>query len=200
VVGGDWHDIVALPSGRAAVVVGDAMGHGPEAAAVMVQLRTAAHTLADVELAPERVLARLDRMASGLIAPFATCIYTIIDPVTSSFVTAQAGHLPPVLVLPGGETEVLELPPGLPLGLGAETFESTRISLPPGATLALYTDGLVESRAQPLDDGLEALQEALRTALADPAVPLNDACEAVTKAMRQHGEDDITLVLARIRQ
>ena len=148
------------------------MGHGPEAAAVMVQLRTAAHTLADVELAPERVLARLDRMAAGLISPFATCIYTVIDPATSSCVTAQAGHLPPVLVLADGETQVLELPPGLPLGLGAETFESTRISLPPGATLALYTDGLVESRAQPLDDGLEALQKALRTALADPAVPL----------------------------
>jgi serine phosphatase RsbU (regulator of sigma subunit) len=200
VVGGDWHDIVTLPSGKAVLVVGDAMGHGPEAAAVMVQLRTAAHTLADVELAPERVLARLDRMAAGLISPFATCIYTVIDPATSSCVTAQAGHLPPVLVLADGETQVLELPPGLPLGLGAETFESTRISLPPGATLALYTDGLVESRAQPLDDGLEALQKALRTALADPAVPLEDACEAVTKALRQHGEDDITLVLARIRQ
>ena len=132
VVGGDWHDIVTLPSGKAVLVVGDAMGHGPEAAAVMVQLRTAAHTLADVELAPERVLARLDRMAAGLISPFATCIYTVIDPATSSCVTAQAGHLPPVLVLASGETQVLELPPGLPLGLGAETFESTRISLPPG--------------------------------------------------------------------
>jgi serine phosphatase RsbU (regulator of sigma subunit) len=200
VVGGDWHDIVTLPSGKAALVVGDAMGHGPEAAAVMVQLRTAAHTLADLELAPEQVLARLDRMAAGLISPFATCIFTVIDPATSSCVTAQAGHLPPVLVLASGETQVLELPPGLPLGLGAENFESTLVSLPPGATLALYTDGLVESRAQPLDDGLEALQKALRTALADPAVPLDDACEAVTRAMRQHGEDDITLVLARIRQ
>ena len=69
VVGGDWHDIVTLPSGKAALVVGDAMGHGPEAAAVMVQLRTAAHTLADVELAPERVLARLglSRDLAGLL-------------------------------------------------------------------------------------------------------------------------------------
>ena len=200
VVGGDWHDIVALPGGQAALVVGDAMGHGPEAAAVMVQLRTAAHTLADVERAPEQVLARLDRMASGLASPFATCIYTIIEPATSSCVTAQAGHLPPVVVLPGGQTEVLDLPPGLPLGLGAEAFESTRISLPPGATLALYTDGLVETRAQPLDEGLEALQDALRDALADPAVPLQDVCDAVTKTLGQHGEDDITLVLARIRQ
>jgi serine phosphatase RsbU (regulator of sigma subunit) len=139
-------------------------------------------------------------MASGLTAPFATCIYTVIDPVTSSCMTAQAGHLPPVLVLPGGQTEVLELPPGLPLGLGVEQFESTRIALPPGATLALYTDGLVESRAQPLDEGLAALRAALTVALADPSVPLADACQTVTKALRQHGEDDITLVLARIGQ
>ena len=89
---------------------------------------------------------------------------------------------------------------GPPAGPGRRDVRVHPVSLPPGATLALYTDGLVESRAQPLDDGLEALQKALRTALADPAVPLDDACEAVTKAMRQHGEDDITLVLARIRQ
>jgi hypothetical protein len=200
VVGGDWHDIVALPGGQAALVVGDAMGHGPEAAAVMVQLRTAAHTLADIELAPEEVLRRLDRMAAGLSSPFATCLYTIIDPATNACVTAQAGHLPPVLVLPGGGTEVLELPPGLPLGLGVESFESTRISLPPGATLALYTDGLVESRTQSLDDGTAVLREALSAALADPSAPLQDACDTVTKALRQHGEDDITLVLARNRQ
>ena len=81
VVGGDWYDIVPLSGGRAALIVGDAMGHGPEAAAVMVQLRTAAHTLADLELAPGEVLRRLDRMAAGITAaPFATCIYTVIDP------------------------------------------------------------------------------------------------------------------------
>jgi Stage II sporulation protein E (SpoIIE)/GAF domain len=200
VVGGDWHDIVPLSGGRAALIVGDAMGHGPEAAAVMVQLRTAAHTLADLELPPEEVLSRLDKMAAGMAAaPFATCIYTVIDPACSSCMAAQAGHLPPVLVLPGGATRVLDLPPGLPLGLGAESFEATRISLPPGATLALYTDGLVESRTRPLDDGLAALRDALSSALARPGGTLGGACETVTRALRQHGEDDITLVLARIR-
>src|SRR6202046_1880351 len=75
VVGGDWHDIVPLPGGRAALIVGDAMGHGPEAAAVMVQLRTAAHTLADLDLPPGQVLRRLDKIAAGLAGPFAaTCI------------------------------------------------------------------------------------------------------------------------------
>jgi serine phosphatase RsbU (regulator of sigma subunit) len=199
VVGGDWHDIVPLPGGRAALIMGDAMGHGPEAAAVMVQLRTAAHTLAGLDLPPGQILHRLDRMAAGMAAPFATCIYAIIDPADSSCLIAQAGHQPPVLVIPGGATRILDLPPGLPLGLGAESFEATRISLPPGATLALYTDGLVESRTRPLDDGLAALCDMLSSALARPGATLGDASESVTRALRQHGEDDITLVLARIR-
>jgi hypothetical protein len=201
VVGGDWHDIVPLPDGRAVLIVGDAMGHGPEAAAVMVQLRTAAHILAGVDLPPGDVLHRLDEMAAGMTAaPFATCIYTIIDPAASSMVAAQAGHLPPVLVLPGGETRTIDLPPGLPLGLGAKSFEVTQVSLPPGATLALYSDGLVESRTRSLDDGLTALRTALGTALAGPRATLGSACATVTQALRQRGEDDITLVLVRIRQ
>jgi len=203
VVGGDWHDIVALPGGRAAVIVGDVMGHGPEAAAVMVQLRTAAHTLADLDLPPGEVLRRLDRMAAGMpTAAFATCIYTVIDTSGSSCVIATAGHPPPVLALAGGATMVPGLPPGLPLGLGADTgsFEVTQVSLPPGATVALYTDGLAESRTRPLDDGIAALRGALSTALARPGATLDSSCEAVTQALRQRGEDDITLVLARVRQ
>jgi serine phosphatase RsbU (regulator of sigma subunit) len=201
VVGGDWHDIVPLPDGRAALVLGDAMGHGPEAAAVMVQLRTAAHTLAELGLPPEQVLSRLDRMAAGMVtAPFATCISMIIDPAGSSCLAAQAGHLPPVLVLPDGTTQELDLPPGLPLGLGAQSFAATKISLPPGTTLALYTDGLVESRTQPIDEGLAALHSALSSALARPGGTLSEACQAVTQALHHHGEDDITLVLARIRR
>lgn len=199
VIGGDWHDIVPLPGGGAALIVGDAMGHGPEAAAVMVQLRTAAHTLADLELPPGEVLRRLDRMAAGMAsAPFATCIYTVVDPAGSSCVAAQAGHLPPVLVLPGGGTRVLGLPPGLPLGLGGDSFAASQISLPPGATLALYTDGLVESRTRPLDEGLAVLQDALSSVLAQPGGTLEDACTKVTGMLREHGEDDITLVLARV--
>jgi serine phosphatase RsbU (regulator of sigma subunit) len=206
VIGGDWHDIVPLPGGRAALIVGDAMGHGPEAAAVMVQLRTAAHTLADLDLPPGEILRRLDMMAAGLAgAPFAaTCVYTIIDPPGSSCEIAQAGHHPPILVLPGGTTRVLDLPTGLPLGLGAETgagtFQATQVSLPPGATLALYTDGLVESSTRPLDHGMAALRDALGSALSGPRATLGSTCATVTQALRHHGEDDITLVLARIRQ
>ncbi len=206
VVGGDWHDVAALPGGRAALIVGDAMGHGPEAAAVMVQLRTAAHTLADLDLPPEQVLRRLDTMAAGMAgAPFAaTCVCAVIDPSRSDCLIAQAGHHPPLLVLPDGTTQVLDLPPGLPLGLGAEAgaeaFQATRVSLPPGATLALYTDGLVESRTRPLEHGMATLRAALGSALTQPRATLGSTCAAVTQALRQHGEDDATLVLARIRQ
>jgi serine phosphatase RsbU (regulator of sigma subunit) len=207
VVGGDWHDIVPLSGGRAALIVGDAMGHGPEAAAIMVQLRTAAHTLAALELPPGQVLHRLDTMAAemdttaeGLTAsPFATCIYAVLDPSDSSTEIARAGHLPPVLALPGGATEVLDLPTGLPLGLGTGAFQATRFSLTPGATLALFTDGLVESRTRPIDSGLAALRNVLSSALARPGGSLADTCQTVTHSLRSHGEDDITLMLARIR-
>jgi len=209
VVGGDWHDIVRLPDGRAALIVGDAMGHGPEAAAVMVQLRTAAHTLAELGLPPGQVLRKLDAMAAGMdtagmdagtAAPFATCVYAVIDPSGGASGIVQAGHLPPVLVLPDGETEVLDLPPGLPLGLGTGSFEATQFSLIPGATLALYTDGLVESRSRPIDDGLAALRDALSSALTGPGSTLDDACRTVTQLLCEHGEDDITLMLARTCQ
>jgi serine phosphatase RsbU (regulator of sigma subunit) len=201
VVGGDWHDIVALPGGRAALIVGDAMGHGPEAAAVMVQLRTAAHTLADLDLPPELMLRKLDTMAAGMaVAPFAaTCVYVVLDPWSRSCVIAQAGHQPPVLVLADGTTRVLNLPPGLPLGLGEERFEASRVSLPPGSVLALYTDGLVEGRTRTLDAGMAALRDALGSALAKPAASLPDTCLAVTEMPHEDAEDDMTLVLARIR-
>ena len=199
-VGGDWHDIVALPSGQTALIIGDAMGHGPEAAAVMVQLRTAAHTLADLELPPEGVLRRLDRMAAAMSGtPYATCLCAVLDPPSSSCLVAKAGHPPPVLALPDGETELPDLPAGLPLGLAAGSFDTVRIDLPAGAVLALYTDGLVESRTRPLEDGLSALRGALGDALAKPGASLDGACEEVIQALRQRGEDDLTLLLARIR-
>jgi len=200
VVGGDWYDIVPQSGGRAALIVGDAMGHGPEAAAVMGQLRTVAHTLADLELPPEQILSKLDHTATTMTtAPFATCVYTTIDPAGGSVVATLAGHLPPVLALPGGDTRLLELPPGLPLGLGSGSFQATEFALAPGETLALYTDGLVESRTQPIDHGMAALREALAATLAQPGITLNAACQTVMELMSKHGEDDITLVLTRIR-
>jgi GAF domain-containing protein len=200
VVGGDWYDIVPASGGRAVLVIGDAMGHGPEAAAVMIQLRTAARTLADLELPPEEVLPRLDKIAAEIVAaPFATCVYAVIDPDGGSCLVARAGHPPPVLALPGGTTQVLDLPAGLPLGLGADSFEARQISLPAGATLALYTDGLVEGRSRPVDRGIAALRDELAAALVNPSAALDIACGRVTASLGEQGEDDITLVLARTR-
>lgn len=201
IVGGDWHDVVPLMSGRATLIVGDAMGHGPEAAAVMVQLRTAAHTLADLELPPEEILTRLDRMATSMAtAPFATCIAAVIDPASSSCMIAKAGHLPPMLILADGSIQSVDLPLGLPIGLGIGGYEAAKITLPPGATLALFTDGLVESRSRPLDDGLAQLTLALSDALGKPDHTLDLSCEQVTQMLQQRGEDDITLVLARVNE
>jgi serine phosphatase RsbU (regulator of sigma subunit) len=102
-------------------------------------------------------------------------------------------------VLPDGTSRVLDLPPGLPLGLGEERFETSQVGLPPGSVLALYTDGLVEGRTRTLDAGLAALQDSLTKALAEPSVSLRDVCYAASEMPHTDAEDDITLVLARIR-
>lgn len=209
VVGGDWHDIIPLSGGRAALIVGDVMGHGPEAAAVMVQLRTAAHTLAELDMPPHQVLGRLDAMAARMdataspaAAPFATCVYAVINPASGTAEIARAGHLPPILVPSGEPARLLDLPAGLPLGLGTGpgSFQAAGFTLPAEATLALYTDGLVESRTRPIDDGLAALKHALSAALATPGSTADSACHSVIRTLREHGEDDITVMLVRVRK
>ncbi|HEY5985789.1 MAG TPA: PP2C family protein-serine/threonine phosphatase [Streptosporangiaceae bacterium] len=193
-VGGDWCDLVPLPEDRTAIVVGDAMGHGPEAASVMAQLRAAAHVLADLDLPPDALLGRLNRMAATVAdGTFATCVCATVDPARGTCMIARAGHLPPILALPDGSTQVIDLPPGLPLGLGEATFHAIQTTLPPGAILALYTDGLVESRKRPFDEGILAL----RTALAAAVGPLPTRCSSITESLGQCGEDDTTLVLVR---
>lgn len=194
-IGGDWYDVIPLPGGRATVTVGDAMGHGPEAAAVMAQLRAAMHVLADLDLPPDELLCRLNRMAVTVTeGTFATCVCATIDPGNGSCVIARAGHLPPLVAVPGATCEAIELPSGLPLGLSEATFQAVRVELPPGAVLALYTDGLVENRARTFDEGIEALQAAL-TEVDGPLLP---ACEAIVSGLSRHGEDDTTLVLVRM--
>ncbi|MEV5592938.1 SpoIIE family protein phosphatase [Streptomyces sp. NPDC052496] len=125
----------------------------------------------------------------------ATCVYAVYDPVTRRCTFANAGHLPPVLVEEGEDALLLDVPPGMPLGVGGEPFEETEVELPDGALLALYTDGLVESRDHPLDEGLRAFQ----TALSEAGRPLEDVCDHVLNALdTRHGEDDIALLMARV--
>lgn len=126
----------------------------------------------------------------------ATCVYAVYDPVTRRCTFANAGHLPPVVVEPGEAALLLDVPPGMPLGVGGEPFEEVEVELKEGALLALYTDGLVESRDHPLDEGLAAL----RTALVEPERPLEDVCDRVLTSLHtRHGEDDIALLMARIQ-
>ena len=215
-VGGDWFDVIELPGHRTALVVGDVMGRGLRAAVAMGELRTAVRTLAMLDLEPAEVLTALDEVASGLGAPaagrarrskdpadadlgevyLATCVYVVYDAVTRRCVIANAGHLPPVVVEADDDPMLLELPKGVPLGVGGEPFEETEVQLADGALLALYTDGLVESRSHPLDEGLDAF----RASLAGPARPLEDICDHVLATLdTAHGEDDIALLMARIR-
>ncbi|MEV4785543.1 SpoIIE family protein phosphatase [Streptomyces tuirus] len=217
-VGGDWFDVIELPGHRTALVVGDVMGRGLRAAVAMGELRTAVRTLAQLDLEPAEVLSQLDEIARGLGAPggvqqatraarrpreadlsevyLATCVYAVYDSVTRRCTFANAGHLPPVLVEPGEQALMLDVPPGMPLGVGGEPFEEVEVELPEGALLALYTDGLVESRDHPLDEGLQAFVNAL----ADPAQPLEDVCDHVLNTLdTHHGEDDIALLMARVQ-
>ncbi|MER6047366.1 SpoIIE family protein phosphatase [Streptomyces sp. NPDC001793] len=125
----------------------------------------------------------------------ATCVYAVYDPITRRCTFANAGHLPPVLVEEGEEALLLDVPPGMPLGVGGEPFEEIEVEVPDGALLALYTDGLVESRHHPLDEGLQAF----RRALSDSGRPLEDVCDHVLSALETgHGEDDIALLMARV--
>ena len=193
VVGGDWWDIVTLPGMRTGLVVGDVMGHGPMAAMRLAQLRAAAHTLADLDLDPAEMMRRLDRSASALSdGTCATCVYAVVDPGDGSCTMSLAGHLSPVLALPDGRTYVPALPAGMPVGLGAGLFGQLRIKLPPGAVLALYTDGLVESRNLSFDRGILAL----RAAISGEHGALADICDALVESL--HHDDDVTVMLARI--
>lgn len=195
IVGGDWYDIISLPGGRCGLIVGDSMGHGPEAAAVMAQLRSAAHALAQLDLEPAELLSHLDRTTAMIQRPvLATCVCAVIDPADRSCILSAAGHLPPVLAMPGGITRVPDLPAGQSLGLGTAVYGQARIELPPGTIIALYTDGLVETRTRSFDQGILAV----RSVLAQQDGQLEAACDTLITSLAKHYEDDVTVVLTRI--
>ena len=195
VVGGDWYDIIPLPGDRTGLIVGDVMGHGPEAAAVMGQLRAAAHALAGLDLPPAQLLQQLNRTAATLRRiTLATCVYAVIDSSSHSCTISGAGHLPPVLAMPDGTTRVPDLPADQSLGLGTAIYGQAHIKLPPGAILALYTDGLVETRTRSFDQGIRAL----RSVLAHQHGDLEAVCDALIGSLGKRYEDDVTIVLARL--
>ncbi|MEU6912485.1 SpoIIE family protein phosphatase [Streptomyces olindensis] len=209
-VGGDWYDVIPLSGARVALVVGDVVGHGIHAAATMGRLRTAVRTLADVDLPPEELLTHLDDVVIRLSAEAsadpdpetagdvgATCLYAVYDPVDGRCSLARAGHVLPAVVSGDGTVDLLDLPPGPPLGLGGLPFEAAEVDLPEGSLLALYTDGLVEARDRDIEAGLTLL----RHALAQPSASLEATCDTVLQALLPAGRphDDAALLLARTR-
>ncbi|WKX72320.1 SpoIIE family protein phosphatase [Streptomyces sp. XD-27] len=201
-VGGDWYDAIPLPGNRVALVVGDVMGHSMTSAAIMGQLRTTAQTLAGLDLPPQEVLHHLDEQAQRLGTDrMATCLYAVYDPVAHRIVVANAGHPPPVLLHRGGRAEVLRVPPGAPIGVGGVDFEAVELDAPAGATLLLYTDGLVESRMRDVWTGIEQLRERLTATarLTGPnPPPLEPLCDEVLDMLGPGDrDDDVALLAAR---
>ncbi|MFE2229756.1 SpoIIE family protein phosphatase [Streptomyces kronopolitis] len=205
--GGDWCDVIPLSGARVALVVGDVVGHGIDAAATMGRLRTTVRTLADMDLPPDELLAHLDDLVMRLIdeeqsadpsvAPAAlgaTCLYAVYDPAGRTCTMARAGHPPAAVVAPDGSVTFPDLPDGPPLGLGALPFESAVVDIADGSVLALYTDGLVETPDHDIDLGIDRL----RTALASPGARLDELCGTILDEVLTGGpDDDVALLLAR---
>ncbi|UCM86713.1 SpoIIE family protein phosphatase [Streptomyces marincola] len=159
-IGGGWYDVIPLSSARVAFVIGDVAGHGLNATATMGRLRTAVQTLADLDLAPDELLTRLDDLAIRLAdvgpgpddspggAVGATCLYCVYDPVTGLCSMAGAGRVPPVVARPGAPAEELPLKPGPALGVGGSPFETVRVRLDPGSLLLFFSDELVARAAR----------------------------------------------------
>ncbi|WP_306328094.1 SpoIIE family protein phosphatase [Streptomyces venezuelae] len=193
-VGGDWYDVIPLPDDKTALVVGDVMGSGIDAAATMGRLRTATCAFADLDLPPAQVLLHLDRITAGLEHYIATCLFAVHDPALGRCRISNAGHLPPVRVPVDGPAELLDVPPGVPLGVGGGTFGTSMVPFRPGDRLVLYTDGLIETRHEAIDERLALLVGLLD----DLRGPLEETCDRLLQALRRPGApDDVALLIAR---
>ncbi|WP_340558865.1 PP2C family protein-serine/threonine phosphatase [Streptomyces sp. GSL17-111] len=200
-LGGDWYDAVPLPDGSCAVVIGDVVGHDVYAAAAMAQARNMLRALLyERRKPPSTVLGTLDRT-----------LHAITDlPVTTACLArvwrdgdgerrlswSSAGHPPPLLISPAGSAHVLSGEPGLPLGVDvAQPRPDHELAVPPGSTLVLYTDGLVERRGESLDEGLRALETA-----AGPLAraPLAELCAALADFRPEAGQDDTAVLALRV--
>ncbi|MEU1625022.1 SpoIIE family protein phosphatase [Streptomyces sp. NPDC020096] len=193
-IGGDWFDVIPLTGGKTGLVVGDVMGSGISAASTMGQLRTATRAFADLDLDPAQLLRHLDNITCGLDQPLTTCVYVVYDPHHGHCHISLAGHLPPAVVRPGRPAELLDLPTGAPLGISEVPFTTTTLRLHPGDRLVLYTDGLVETRDQAIDQRLNTLLRLL----SGPHRPLEETCDRLLHALRYpNHHDDVALLIAQ---
>ncbi|MBU7597977.1 SpoIIE family protein phosphatase [Streptomyces sp. P38-E01] len=196
-VGGDWYDVITLGAGRTALVIGDVMGRGVRAAAVMGQLRTAVRAYARLDLPPHEILQLLDGLAAEIDASqIATCVYAVHDPSEASLTYASAGHLPILVRESDGTVHRAEEPTGPPLGTGGWLHTSGSIPFGEGAGAVFYTDGLVERRDSDIDEGVARLEHAFSGATGTPEV----VCDRLQRALGITAEHDDDLAILVIHQ
>ena len=188
VIGGDWYDVTELADGRVVLTLGDVAGHGVAAASSMAALRHSVRTYAREGLSPREVAQRIDRFFDG---EFATLLYLLYDPGREELRFANAGHLPPLLVAPDAKPRFLSESLSTPIGLGEYArFEEAATEFPPGATVLIYTDGLIERRAF----GIEHQLERLRASVVDFDGDADAMCDTVLRAFPPEGGDDVALL------
>jgi phosphoserine phosphatase RsbU/P len=195
-VGGDWYDVFVLPSGGLALVVGDVSGSGLAAAVIMGRIRSTLRAYALEFPGPADVLGKLDAKLQYFEEAdvMATVSYAVLDPGSGQLVISSAGHFPPVIAAPGQRAALAQIAVDPPIGVtDPSRRQVTTLALPPGAVLCLFTDGLVERRDEPIDDGLTRLCQAVTPA------PPEDVCIAVMHELvgRQYPGDDIALLVLR---
>ncbi|MEV6683571.1 SpoIIE family protein phosphatase [Streptomyces erythrochromogenes] len=212
-VGGDWYDVIPLSGARVALVVGDVVGRGLHAAATMGRLRTAVRAFADIDLMPDELLTHLDDVVIRLQREearedgetSATCLYAVYDPVSRLCSVASAGHVPPAVATPWQKpgtrpasrtVDFPQIPIGPPLGLGGFPFETAQFELPEGSLLALFTDGLIQSRTRDVDAARTLLGETIAKAPESP----DEVCDRLFAALLpDRPADDVALLVARTR-
>ncbi|MEV0220394.1 PAS domain S-box protein [Streptomyces sp. NPDC050704] len=201
-VGGDWFDLIPLGAGRVGVLIGDVMGRGLEAAAVMGQLRSAAHALAKTGMQPRQLMQALEVVVADLDVPdqLVTCCYLVIAADAGEVTVCSAGHLPTLIALPGEGARALDTPVNAPLGVGDVLYEQSSAVIPLGATLVLYTDGLIETPGSDIEDQLAQLVATLSDLFAT-APDLEAAADHVLATLLPDAEghnDDVTLLLTQL--
>ncbi|MET7857932.1 SpoIIE family protein phosphatase [Streptomyces sp. NPDC005318] len=215
-VGGDWYDMIPLPNGRIALVIGDVQGHDVRAAGLMGQLRIALRAYASEGHSPDAVLSRASRFLSGLTDAyddgretgprFATCLYAEADPATGTLDIARAGHPDPVVISSDGTAVIRQTGGGLPLGIETDTdYPTTRVVLQPGDTIMLCTDGLIETGGHDLTTGWDRLRPVLEQHTGDLEKLADALVQAVhgptshytTGPLADRREDDIAVLVLR---
>jgi anti-sigma regulatory factor (Ser/Thr protein kinase)/putative methionine-R-sulfoxide reductase with GAF domain len=196
-LGGDWYDVFQLPGGTIAVVIGDVVGRGLAAAALMAQLRTAVRAYAFDGHPPGAVVGRLNRLTGHLsAATMTTLAYVVLDPATHTATAVSAGHLPPLIIGPDGRADYLPVESDVALGVARSArYREQTFHLSESSTLVLFTDGAVEVRGEPLDAGLERLRR-----IAEGPGTVEDLCSRLAGGALHDDEptDDVAVLVAHL--